>query len=58
MINVVLTQRAERNRNEISFYLWKKPPAGNDEEVKAAFRIIQAELAKVDRAVDQQQRLP
>jgi hypothetical protein len=40
------------------FYLWKKLPAGTDDEVKAAFRIIQAERAKVDRALDQLRRLP
>jgi hypothetical protein len=57
MINVVLIQRAEQDRNEISFYLCKELPAGTDDEVKAAFRIIQAELARADRA-DPLRRLP
>jgi plasmid stabilization system protein ParE len=58
LIDVILTERAQQDRNEIAYYLWKNLPEGNDEEVRAAFRIIRAELAKVDRAVDQLRRLP
>jgi len=58
MIDVILTQRAQQDKNEIAYYLWKNLPSGTDEEVKAAIRIINAEWAKVERAVDQLRRLP
>ena len=57
MIDVILTQRAQQDRNEIAYYLWKNLPGGNDEEVRAAFRIVRAEQAKVDGAVNQLRRL-
>jgi len=58
MIDVILTQRAQQDKNEIAHYLWENPPAATDDEVEAAIRIIKAELAKVERAVDQLRRLP
>jgi plasmid stabilization system protein ParE len=58
MIDVILTQRAEQDRNEISFYLRKKPSGWQHEEVKAALRIIREEQAKVALALDQLRRLP
>ncbi len=58
MIDVYVSQRAKQQRGSIAFYLWKNLPSGTVEEVEAAIRIIKAELAKVDRAVDQLRRLP
>ena len=58
MIEVILTQRAEQHKARIAFYRWENLPSGTDDEIEAAFRIVQAELAKVDRAVDQLRRLP
>ena len=58
MIDVYLSQRAMQHKGKIAFYLWKNLPAGTDDEVQAAIRIIKAEWAKVDRAVDQLRRLP
>jgi hypothetical protein len=58
MIDVYLSQRAKQHKGRIAFYLWENLPGGNDDEVEAANRIIKAELAKVDRAVDQLRRLP
>jgi len=55
MINVSLAQRAQQQRYAIGSYLWKNLPIGTDDEVEAAYRTIQAEWAKVDRAVDQVQ---
>jgi hypothetical protein len=52
MINVSLTQRAQQQRFAIGSYLWKNLPAGTDDEVQAAIRLVKAEWAKVDRAVD------
>jgi len=50
MIDVIFTKRAERDENRIASYLWENLPSGNDEEVRAAVRIIKAERAKVARA--------
>jgi len=58
MIDVYLSQRVRQQRVRIAFYLWQNLPGGTDDEVEAAIRIIKAELAKVDRAVDQLRRLP
>jgi plasmid stabilization system protein ParE len=58
MIEVILTQRAEQHKARIAFYRWENLPSGTDDEIEAAFRIVQAELAKVDRAVNQLRRLP
>ena len=58
MIDVYLSQRVRQQRVRIAFYLWQNLPGGTDDEVEAAIRIIKAELAKVDRAVNQLRRLP
>jgi plasmid stabilization system protein ParE len=58
MIDAILTQRAKQQRYAIGSYLWRNLPGGTVEEVEAAIRIVKAEWAKVDRAVDQLRRLP
>ena len=53
MIEVYVSKRADRDRRSIVAYLWKSLPCGTDEEIMAAFRIIQAERAKIDQALEQ-----
>jgi hypothetical protein len=58
MINVSLTQQAEKDQLRIAIFLRKEPPGGNDEEATSATRIIGADDVQGGSGARQLRRLP